>query len=168
MIIINEKAYKRTIDLIRKYPYRIKIINIINKTSVTLIYLIYPLYLLMLGLKFDLRFWKVLLIPGISFVLLSPVRKYMNASRPYEVFDIVPIINKDTKGSSFPSRHVFSAFVIAMTLYYISMPIGILLMFLGTILAIVRVVGGVHFPRDVIVGAIIGVLCGIIGWNFIL
>ena len=138
-----------------------------NKMSSGLIYLIYPLYLVILGLKGDIRFWKVLLIPGISFVLLSVVRKYINASRPYEVFDIVPIINKDTKGSSFPSRHVFSAFVIAMTLHYISMEIGVFLMFLGTILAIVRVLAGVHFPRDVIVGAIIGILCGIIGWNLI-
>lgn len=164
-MIINENAYRKILELIGKQPYRIKILKIMNKISSGLIYLIYPLYLIILGIKGDIRFWKVLIIPGISFVLLSLVRKYINASRPYEVFDIVPIINKDTKGSSFPSRHVFSAFIIAMTLYYISMPIGVFLMLLGSILAIVRVVGGVHFPRDVIVGAIIGILSGIIGWN---
>lgn len=164
-MIINENTYRKILGLIGKQPYRIKILKIMNKMSSGLIYLIYPLNLIILGLKGDIRFWKVLIIPGITFVLLSLVRKYINASRPYEVFDIVPIINKDTKGSSFPSRHVFSAFIIAMTLYYVSMPIGVFLMLLGSILAIVRVVGGVHFPRDVIVGAIIGILSGIIGWN---
>lgn len=137
----------------------------VNSISPALIYFIYPFYLFILGFKRDSRFWKLLLIPGISFVLLSLVRKWINAPRPYEVLDIVPIINKDTKGSSFPSRHVFSAFIIAMTLYYISMPMGIFLMFLGTLLAIVRVLAGVHFPRDVIVGGIIGILTGIIAWN---
>lgn len=167
MIIINEKTYKKIIASIRRHPYGVKILKSVNTISPALIYLIYPFYLIILGFKSDIRFWKLLLIPGVSFILLTVLRKYINASRPYEVYDIVPIINKDTKGSSFPSRHVFSAFVIAMTLYYISMPIGLLLMFLGTILGIIRVIGGVHFPQDVIAGAIIGILCGIIGWNFL-
>lgn len=167
MIKINEKTYKNNLALIRKHPYGIKILNTINLVSPALIYIIYPLYLLILGFKGDSRFWKLLLIPGISFVLLSVVRKWINAPRPYEVFDIIPIINKDTKGSSFPSRHVFSAFIIAMTLYYISMPMGIFLMFLGTLLGIIRVLAGVHFPRDVIVGGIMGILIGILAWNIV-
>ena len=38
-------------------------------------------------------------------------------------------------------------------------------MFAGIILAIVRVLGGVHFPRDVVVGAMIGILFGMIGFR---
>nr|WP_276515602.1 phosphatase PAP2 family protein [Tissierella carlieri] len=119
----------------------------------------------MLAFNGDLRFWRVFLTPGISFMLVSSFRNHTDFPRPYEVLDIVPIINKSTKGRSFPSRHVFSAFVIAMTLYYISVPVGVILMFAGIILAIVRVLGGVHFPRDVVVGAMIGILFGMIGFR---
>ena len=47
------------------------------------------------------------------------------------------------------------------------MPMGIFLMFLGTLLGIIRVLAGVHFPRDVIVGGIMGILIGILAWNIV-
>lgn len=141
-----------------------KTINILNKLITTVVYITYPLILGFLVIKQDSRFWKVLLIPAISFVLVSLIRYYIDAPRPYEVSNSVPIIKKDTQGKSFPSRHVFSVFVIASTLYYISNPLGLLLMVAGIGLAIIRVVGGVHFPRDVIIGAIIGILAGVLGF----
>lgn len=158
-----EKNYVKIKNFISKYKYGTQILRVLNNLTTTLVYLTYPIFLLVLGIKRDPRFWRVIFVPGISFVLVSIFRNYINLPRPYEVLDIVPIINKDTKGKSFPSRHVFSVFIIAMTLYYISIPVGITLMIIGVMVAIIRVLGGVHFPRDVIAGALIGILCGIIG-----
>lgn len=141
-----------------------KTINIANHLITYSVYTIYPLVLIFLIYNRDARFWRVLLAPAISYVLVSLFRNYVNAPRPYEVTDNIPIIKKDTKGNSFPSRHVFSVFVIASTLYFISEPLGIILMLAGCILAVLRVIGGVHFPRDVIAGAIIGILSGILGF----
>ena len=161
---MNKTNYKKVIEKLHEYPSSIKIINRINFTVTTLVYCLYPIILGRLVLTQDIRFWRLFLAPAISFILLSVIRNYINAPRPYEMFDIIPIIKKDTKGKSFPSRHVFSVFVIAMTIYYISRPIGIALMFAGVLLAIIRVVGGVHFPKDVLAGAAIGILCGILGF----
>ena len=141
-----------------------KLINHLNHLITTSVYITYPIVLFYLVYLRDVRFWRVLLAPGISFVFVSIFRHYVNAPRPYEVADIEPIIEKETTGNSFPSRHVFSIFVIATTLYFISKPLGILLMIAGVLLAILRVVGGVHFPRDVIAGAIIGIVSGILGF----
>ncbi|HIZ71378.1 MAG TPA: phosphatase PAP2 family protein [Candidatus Atopostipes pullistercoris] len=141
-----------------------KIITHLNLLITTLIYITYPLVLFYLIYTRDERFWRVLLAPAISFVFVSMIRHYIDAPRPYEVKEIDPIIKKETKGNSFPSRHVFSAFVIATTLYFISKPLGILLMIAGFLLAVLRVIGGVHFPRDVIVGAIIGIVSGVLGF----
>lgn len=164
---LDEKTYEKIRSWINKFDNGVEVINIINKISTSLVYLIYPIILLILIFNRDQSFWRILFVPAISFILLSLFRKCFNAPRPYEVLDIQPIIKKDTRGKSFPSRHVFSAFVIAMTLYYISVPIGIFIMLLGLIIAIVRVLGGIHFPKDVIVGGIIGILCGIMGWNIL-
>lgn len=141
-----------------------KIINLSNKIITYVVYAVYPFVLILLMYNRDPRFWRVLLAPSISFVLVSIFRKTVNAPRPYEVTGKEPIIEKDTEGNSFPSRHVFSVFVIASTLYFISAPLGILLMLFGIVLAVLRVIGGVHFARDVIAGAIIGILSGIIGF----
>ena len=91
---------------------------------------------------------------------VSIIRKILNAPRPYEKYDIIPLYNKTTKGCSFPSRHTFSAFVIAFTISVFNPLLSIPVFIMGVILAISRV----HFLKDVIVGAISALICGIIGF----
>ena len=107
-----------------------------------------------------------LLVPGISFVLVTILRRAVNAPRPYTVFNTPPVIPKDTIGNSFPSRHTFSIFIIGMT-FCACCPLpwsGPVVLALGCVLAALRVVGGVHFPRDVIAGAAAGIALGWIGF----
>lgn len=164
---MNARLYEKITRPIHNNLYGVKILNFVNSIITKLVYCLYPILLIIIGINDDPRFWKVLLIPGVSFLLLSIFRNYYNAPRPYEVLDITPIIHKDTKGKSFPSRHVFSIFIISMAFYYIIPTMGIVLMVLGLVLGIVRVLGGVHFPIDVIVGGAMGILCGVIGFFII-
>ena len=81
------------------------------------------------------------------------------------VVGIIILFEKNKKGESMPSRHVFSAFIIGMAFFYIGeIPLGIIVFVCGLIIAIVRVISGVHFPKDVIVGALVGILCGVVGF----
>ena len=97
---------------------------------------------------------------GLCFIAVSIFRRVLNKKRPYEVLDISPLINKDTAGRSFPSRHLFSIFIIAALWCSVSLPVGICLLIGGVLLGMIRVIGGVHFFSDCAAGAIIGVLCG--------
>lgn len=110
--------------------------------------------------------YRSILIPGVSFIFVSQFRKKLSAPRPYEVYNFTPALDKDTVGKSFPSRHVFSIFMIACTYFQVSIPIGIIIMILGLGLAVIRVVGGVHFIKDVVAGAIMAILIGIICFWF--
>lgn len=114
--------------------------------------------------------YRSLLIPGVSFVFVSFFRKVVSSPRPYEVYNFTPALNKDTKGKSFPSRHVFSIFMVAFTYFQVNIYIGILLLVMGTGLAVIRVLGGVHFIKDVVAGAMMaflisficyGIFCGV-------
>ena len=75
-----------------------------------------------------------------------------------------PLIPKDTKGNSFPSRHVFSIYIIAMAAWYVCPPLGVILCVAGVFLAAARVIGRVHFVKDVVAGALIAVGCGILSF----
>ena len=157
-------------DYFEKVQYKNKWINFLIKLNKSITYIVYLLFIsLVVYLFFTERhvFYKVILTTSISFLLVSVFRRLINAKRPYEVMDIKPLINKNTKGNSFPSRHVFSVFIIATVYMYIYMPIGITLIILGIILAAVRVLSGVHFLRDVICGAIIGILFGALGMSIL-
>lgn len=145
-------------------PARIKMVLILNKSITTFVYAFYPLMLLYLVINKDERLLPLLLIPAFSFVLVSILRKRLNAKRPYQIYDYEPILTKKKDGESFPSRHVFSIFMIAMSVFVLNVIGGMIFLILGTILAISRVLGGVHFPRDVIAGAVMGILPWIIYW----
>lgn len=143
---------------------RKKILLGANRGATWLCYGVYPVLLLWLALGKDSRFFWALGVPAVSFLLLSLVRSKLNFPRPYQLLGFVPLIPKDTQGKSMPSRHVFSIFVIAMTFLWVLPWAGVVLLVLGALLGLVRVIGGVHFPRDVLVGAACGVFCGLAGY----
>ena len=101
-------------------------------------------------------------IPASGFVILSFLRKKINAPRPYEEWDIKPLLDRDSPGQSMPSRHVFSATIISMACLHASLSVGIILLILSALLGLVRVLGGVHFPKYVVVGYICGLVWGVI------
>lgn len=163
---MTKEIYIKITQPFRDRPEMAKGIHIANKCCTLLMYVSYPALILYLYLAGDGNFLQALLVPGISFVLLTVVRALINRPRPYETFQIPPVIPKHTKGNSFPSRHVFSASIIAMT-YLMASPwmwVGILFLGVTIILALVRVLSGVHYPSDVAAGLLIGVLAGVIGY----
>ncbi len=127
----------------------------------------YGMAVLELLLCRDRRIWPVLLVPAAGFILVSVMRNLYSAPRPYQVYGFTPILEKDTKGKSFPSRHVFSNAIIGMAVLSVDIPLGIVLLAAGFLLAVLRVMMGVHFPKDVIAGAGIGILAGLIGFYII-
>ena len=101
-------------------------------------------------------------IPASGFVILSFLRKKINAPRPYEEWDIKPLLDRDSPGQSMPSRHVFSATIISMACMHASLPIGMICLTLSAFLGLVRVLGSVHYPKDVVVGYICALVWGVI------
>ena len=101
-------------------------------------------------------------IPASGFVILSFLRKKINAPRPYEEWDINPLLDRDSPGQSMPSRHVFSATIISMACLHASLSVGVILLVLSALLGLVRVLGGVHYPKDVVVGYMCALVWGVI------
>ena len=104
---------------------------------------------------------------GAPFLLVSLLRKVINAPRPYEIYDFLDNSPENKGGNSFPSRHSFSIFAIGTLCLFASVPVGIVTLVLGSLLCFCRVALGLHFVRDVACGALIGVISSLIG-GFIL
>ncbi len=155
-------------EKLRPHTYIVKSMDILGKLIVLSSVLAYGTLLVVFCIN---KTWDALyhciLVPGVSFLVVSVFRHLFNAPRPYESAGVEPLIPRDKKGKSFPSRHVFSIFIIAMTLLQFYPIIGIVFILLGIVLAALRVVIGVHFINDVIAGAALGILCGIFGYYLI-
>ena len=159
--ILTKERYLALADFWNTHPKAAKAVVLGNHILTGAVYLAYPGMLIALFLTADKRLLPCLFIPGISFVLVSLLRKAINAPRPYEVYGGTPLISKETVKNSFPSRHVFSIFVIGMTGFYLNPLLGSVLFAAGIFLATARVLGGVHFPKDVLAGALLGILAGV-------
>jgi membrane-associated phospholipid phosphatase len=162
---MNEKNYKIISDWFRKSKVRLKAFNIIYRLLPLVVVVAYCGIILyaFLCLKRE-EFIRIIIVPMVAFVLCTIVRYVINEERPYEALDINPLISKNKKRQSFPSRHVLSACIIAMSGLYVNVALGSALMMLSLIIAAIRPIAGVHYVRDVLAGLIMGIVCGIIGF----
>lgn len=141
-------------------------LHIINKIITYVMVALYMGLLAYYACNQDERLIRAIIVPLDSFIIVTVFRYMLNRKRPYEHFDIPPVIQKDTAGKSFPSRHVFSAFIIAMT-YLCWSPLvwaGTVLLVLAASMAVVRVISGVHYISDVAAGAVCGIAAGVLGY----
>ena len=163
---MTKDTYIKITRPFRNNPTMARGIHIANKICTLTMYLAYPLLVLYMFWQKDASVARVLIVPSNSFIILSVFRYMVNRPRPYEKFDMPPVIAKDTKGKSFPSRHVFSAMVIAMTFLLASSWswLGVIFVVVAVLLAMVRVLSGVHYPSDVIAGAGFAVVAAVLGY----
>ena len=138
-------------------------LKIISHASVILCVISYAAMLVYFYINEPVSALLLILAGGVPFVLVSIVRRIINAPRPYELYDFYKVMPKAKRGRSFPSRHVFSVFLIAGLAYMVSVWLSVALFVVGVSLATARVFLGIHFIRDVVAGALIGVLSAILG-----
>ena len=100
---------------------------------------------------------------GVGFVMVTLLRHFIDAPRPYELYSFYEVKPKEKSGKSFPSRHAYSAFAISTLAFSVSPLIATVFLFLAAIMCVCRVLLGIHFIRDVAAGALIGAVAGIIG-----
>ena len=113
--------------------------------------------------KSPVIFVEFLVILGAPMVIVDLLRRFIDAPRPYQVYDFFTTQPKRKLGASFPSRHAFSAFVIGTVCFFVFPVIGIVTLILATLMCFARVLLGIHFVRDVVCGALVGIISGIIG-----
>lgn len=125
-------------------------------------YVAYPALLIYVAIVRPSLLPVCIIVPAASFLIITGLRALINAERPYESTDAPNLLDKQTKGKSFPSRHVASLFIIASSWLLVCEPVGMALCIVGCAMAAVRVKGGAHHTRDVVAGAVFAfVLCAV-------
>lgn len=149
-------------------PFHLRLLRTFNRFMTVVMPIVYLTLLVITYLQQGLgkQVLMYVFVPASGFVILSLLRKKLNAPRPYEVWGIVPLLDRDSPGQSMPSRHVFSATIISMACLHASPSVGVILLVLSALLALVRVLGGVHYPKDVLVGYACGLVWGVLFFLF--
>ncbi len=163
-----QEWYGHVASNIKNKPFLLRSLRAFNRFMTVVMPMIYLTLLATTYLQEGLgkQVLMYVFIPASGFVILSFLRKKINTPRPYEEWDIKPLLDRDSPGQSMPSRHVFSATIISMACLHASLSVGVILLVLSALLGLVRFLGGVHFPKDVVVGYICGLVWGVIFFLF--
>ena len=163
-----QEWYDHITGNIENKPFLLSLLRSFNRFMTVVMPMIYLTLLATTYLQqgFGKQVLIYVFVPAAGFVILSLLRKKINAPRPYEVWEIVSLLDRDSPGQSMPSRHVFSASIISMACLHASLYVGVILLVLSALLGLVRVLGGVHFPKDVVVGYICSLVWGVLFFLF--
>ncbi len=82
--------------------------------------------------------------------------------RPFAFLDNVNLLITENPLNSFPSGHAALAFALATTMFLYNKKLGILFFGGAILVAISRILVGVHFPLDILIGSILGILLPLI------
>ncbi|KIR01562.1 hypothetical protein P261_00376 [Lachnospiraceae bacterium TWA4] len=106
---------------------------------------------------------SLLALLGSAIVNNLILKNLVGRVRPYEVVDGLRLIIERQKDASFPSGHSGSSFASAVVLYKnLPKTYGILALVLAALIALSRLYVGVHYPTDVLVGTIDGIIIGLV------
>lgn len=100
---------------------------------------------------------------ALSFILNDlTVKNIIQRARPYNSYSqIIPLVPPPGK-YSFPSGHTAAAFSSMVTLFFTKKKYAIPGLILAVIMGLSRIYVGVHYPSDVLCGAILGSVVAVI------
>ncbi|MFC1710169.1 phosphatase PAP2 family protein [Patescibacteria group bacterium] len=105
---------------------------------------------------------KALVASVIAWVISLIVKDLLGTTRPFGINGGPPLTITLPTGSSFPSSHAAFAFAIATVVWLYNRALGAVYLVAAVIIGIGRVVSNVHFPIDVVGGAMLGSFIAIV------
>jgi undecaprenyl-diphosphatase len=130
--------------------------------QVVFVPLVFLFWLFLYSLRGAVMFLLMLITLGISDMCGAFVKRFWQRPRPFSV-ETEFIQRSAAGGFSFPSNHALNMFCAAFFLSTLFPKYRILFFVFATLVALSRVYNGVHYPSDVIGGALIGSIFGVIG-----
>ncbi|MGH0596305.1 undecaprenyl-diphosphatase [Bacillus mycoides] len=97
-----------------------------------------------------------------AFALNRIIGLFFYRERPFVSHMNINQLVEHTANTSFPSDHATSAFVIAITLYLYHKRLGAVFLLVAVLISFSRIWVGVHYPFDVLMGAILGSVIALI------
>ena len=95
---MTRETYRKMTGYFLQDEKKVRRIILANRLLTGIVFISYPLYLILLWSEQDLLLPQAVLVPAVSFVVVTLFRKIVNEQRPYEKYDLPSVIDKDTTG----------------------------------------------------------------------
>ncbi len=96
------------------------------------------------------------------FVFAAAIRLFYYHPRPFLVLHNFNLLIARDMESSFPSGHASFYFALATGVYLYNKKAGLIYLVLASLMGFARVFVGVHWPLDILAGAVLGILTAVL------
>ena len=94
----------------------------------------------------------------LAWIIANLIKIIFPTVRPFEVNGQIAHTLFANSDGAFPSGHSAAAFALAVTVWFHDKKVGVIYLLTALIVGISRVLGNVHYPIDILGGAILGSL----------
>ena len=179
---MTPEHYRTLLAWYEKHPFAKRLTILLNKWLPLIPFVCYPVLIVLLNIQwfglmgrgtgsdildFMPQIARAILVPAAVFLFGTLLRAKLNRPRPYEQPGFTPLVEKETLGNSFPSRHALCAAVLASVWCYFYPSVGVVMVVIALAICLVRVLCGVHYVRDVVAGALLGFALGFAGMKLL-
>jgi membrane-associated phospholipid phosphatase len=115
--------------------------------------------------------WKIasasaLAAAALALLVNRVVAAVWDRQRPFAVHPSAHVWGARSHDPSFPSDHASAAFAIGFALFFFDRVVGALFLAAAVLIAVGRVVVGLHYPGDVAAGLLVGLACAVVVVRF--
>ncbi|MFG2842785.1 phosphatase PAP2 family protein [Kitasatospora sp. NPDC048296] len=104
----------------------------------------------------------VVIAYGVNSVLKGQVEELRPCDQIHGIVSLETCPSATSADWSFPSNHSVIAFAAAISLWFVSRRLGVVATVFAALMAASRVWVGVHYPHDVAVGALVGIVVALV------
>lgn len=94
------------------------------------------------------------------FIIAEVTRFFLHRPRPFIEQNVNLLVLGENPYNSFPSGHATFYFALATVIYLYNKKLGLIFFAAAFLISLARVFAGVHWPTDILGGAVIGIACG--------
>jgi undecaprenyl-diphosphatase len=101
-----------------------------------------------------------------QYAIVSGIRFFYHHPRPFIAIENANKLFAET-GYSFPSAHATLFFALSAVIYRENKAVGIIFFVLSALMGMARVSAGVHYPFDILGGALLGTIAGFVSISLV-
>ena len=113
---------------------------------------------MMQGLNYGFQILYLIAGGSVGTLIYKYLKHKTTRPRPYQVHQVIVLGERPLDHFSFPSGHTLHAVMVTVTLGYIQPILFVVMLPFTLLIALSRMILGLHYPSDVIVGAIIMII----------